>query len=244
MIRNQYNDIAALYDMLAEGDDGMIWFRQNLERILQGLQAGATVLDCSCGTGNHAIWLKKQGFEVHASDISEGMLDTAKAKALKQGLDIQFFRSSWTDLHTRKDTKYELVVAPGNSLSHLNSLSMLDDMFSSVHRILKPGAAFFFDLRNWEKTYKENVLETQNFQVKGDMGIYEARYSYDMPSWNKIGQMHVDIRPEGAEKYQRYSFDFMPVGYQQLHESALRAGFEQIERGFYPGEDYYFIIAK
>jgi len=244
MIRQQYNDIASLYDMLAEGDDGMIWFRQNLKETLQGLQSGARVLDCSCGTGNHAIWLAKQGFKVHASDISEGMLETAKIKAEKEGVDIHFFRSSWTDLHSHTKHKYELVIAPGNSLSHLLDLSMMDDIFSSIRKILEPGASFFFDIRNWGKTYEESSLETQDFKAKGGDGLYEVRYSYKMPSWNEIGQMHVDIRPDGTEKYKRYSFNFLPVGYQQIVESASRAGFTEIERGFFPGEDYYFILAR
>lgn len=244
MIRSQYNDIAHLYDLLAEGDDGMIWFRHYLESSLKEIPKGSKVLDCSCGTGNHAIWLAKQGFEVYASDISEGMVEAAKVKAVKEGVDIRFFQASWEELPKKTTAIFELLVCPGNSLSHLKNLEMLDDAFMAFKKILKPGGSFFFDIRNWEKTYSDNTLEDQEFQVKGKDGFYDVWYRYDMPEWNQIGQMHVDISPAGKEDFHRYSFDFFPVAYQQFHDAAIKAGFEDIVRGFFPGEDYYYVILK
>lgn len=244
MIRNQYNNIASLYDMLSEGDDGMIWFRHNLESTLRSLPKKARVLDCSCGTGDHAIWLAKQGFEVHASDISDGMLSAAKDKAREENLDIHFFQCSWDELPGKTDSKFDLVVCPGNSLSHLSSLKQLDDAFIAIKKIIKNGGHFFFDIRNWEKTYAENALEEQQFKVKDKDGFYDVRYSYDMPIFNETGQMHVDISPAGQDAFQRYSFDFFPVTYQQFHEAALKAGFENIERGYFPNQDYYFMNAR
>jgi ubiquinone/menaquinone biosynthesis C-methylase UbiE len=244
MIRKQYNDIAFIYDLLAEGDDGLIWFRHNLEPTLNKLPKGALVLDCSCGTGNHAIWLAEQGFDVHASDISDGMLEAAKEKAAKEGLSINFFQCSWEELPEKSICDFDLIVCPGNSLSHLPDLNMLDQIFPAFKKVLKPGGKFFFDIRNWEKTYAENALEDQQFQVEGKDGNYDVWYRYDMPEWNQCGQMHVDISPAGEENYQRFSFDFLPVGYPQLKEAAMRAGFEKIERGFFPNEDYYFVLAE
>lgn len=235
MIRKQYNDIATLYDILSEGDDGMIWFRQSLEKVLKKIPEHASVLDCSCGTGNHAIWLAKQDYRVFASDLSEGMLEAAKEKAIQENLDISFFRSSWTELPETTNVQFDLVVSPGNSLSHLEDPSMAVEVFSSIRKILKPDGYFFFDIRNWEKTYEEKSLETQEFTAKGENGNFEVVYSYDIPVWNETGQMHVDIRNEGEDKYKRFSFDFLPVSYQQLHEAASYAGFENVERGYFPG---------
>jgi len=242
LVRQQYNDIAALYDMLAEGDDGMIWFRHNLEGILKKLPGDAKVLDCSCGTGDQAIWLAQQGFEVYASDISDGMLEIAVQKAVKADVEITFFRSSWTALPEKTHETFNLIVAPGNSLSHLENISVIDDIFNSVRKVLKPTGYFFFDIRNWEKTLEEDNLELQEFNVAGQDGISNVIYSYDMPAMNETGHMHVDIRAENEEEYKRYSFDFMPVAYQQFHDAALRAGFENVKRGYFPGKEYYYMI--
>ena len=242
MIREQYNDIAALYDMLAEGDDGMIWFRHNLQGILRKLPEDAKVLDCSCGTGNQAIWLAQQGFEVHASDISDSMLAIAMEKADKAGVDITFFRSSWTALQDKTHETFNLIVSPGNSLSHMENISVIDDVFRSVKSVLKPSGYFFFDIRNWEKTLEEDILEPQEFNVSGNNGIYNVIYSYDIPDMNETGRMYVDVRPEKEKEFKRYSFDFMPVSYRQFHDAAIRAGFKNAKRRYFPGKDYYCMI--
>lgn len=242
MIRNQYNNIASFYDMLSDGDDGVIWFRHNLESSLKALPKKARVLDCSCGTGDHAIWLAKQGFEVHASDISDGMLDAAKDKATGIKQHIHFFQSSWETLPEKTDICFDLVISPGNSFSHLSSLEQLYDAFTAFKKILKSGGFFFFDIRNWEKTFAENTLEDQEFQAEGKDGFYDVRYSYDIPVFNETGQMHVDISPAGEGNFQRYSFDFTPISYRQFHDAAIKAGFASVERGFFPNEDYYFVV--
>ena len=244
MIRQQYNDIAYFYDLLAEGDDGVIWIRHYLEASLKELPNNARILDCSCGTGNHAIWLAKQGFEVHAADISDDMLEIAKDKAAKEGLSIRFAQSSWEELPQKAGVSYDLVVCPGNSLSHLSGIAMLDAAFLAFRKILKPGGTFFFDIRNWEKTYAENTLQDQQFRVEGKDGDYDVWYRYDMPEWNQTGQMHVDISPAGEENYKRFSFNFMPAGYQQFYDAFIKAGFKNIQRDYFPNKDYYFVLAK
>ena len=233
-----------LYDMLSEGDDGAIYFRLYLEKVLKKLPKNARILDCSCGTGNHAIWLARQGFKVFASDISEGMIACAAKKAEKEGLDINFFRSSWEEIPSQTNTSFDLVICPGNSLSHITDLSMLGQSVKAFRKIIKAGGRFFFDLRNWEKTFEENSLRAQKFQVKSKKEIIDVRYSYKINGWNVASTMFVDVCPAGTLEKKRYAFDFIPIGYLQLRQAFLKDGFEHVERGFYPDGDYYFAIAK
>lgn len=244
MIRQQYNDISAIYDLLSEGDDGIIFFRHYLEDLLEKLPERAKILDCSCGTGNHAIWLSKLGYDVHASDISDGMIATSREKAEQEGLQIHFFQASWEELAKKINEHFDLVVCPGNSLSHATSFAMLEDALKAIRKITKPGGSFFFDMRNWEKTYAENLLVDQEFQVKGKDGMYDVQYRYNIGGWNEKGQMFVDVRPEGKGQYTHFEFDYLSIGYHQFYEALLRAGFEQVNREFFPGEEYYFAVAK
>lgn len=57
-----------------------------------------TILDLGCGTGGHAIVFAKHGYKVTGIDRSEEMLKTARRKARKAGLKINFHRSSIQDL--------------------------------------------------------------------------------------------------------------------------------------------------
>ncbi|MCF7818331.1 MAG: methyltransferase domain-containing protein [Kiritimatiellales bacterium] len=47
-------------------------------------------LDIGCGTGDNAIWLAQQGFEVVACDLSATAIDRAKAKARAAGAESRF----------------------------------------------------------------------------------------------------------------------------------------------------------
>lgn len=48
------------------------------------------VLDIGCGTGDNAIWLARQGFEVVACDLSATAIDRAKTKASAAGVECRF----------------------------------------------------------------------------------------------------------------------------------------------------------
>jgi ubiquinone/menaquinone biosynthesis C-methylase UbiE len=41
------------------------------------------ILEVNCGTGEDALWLSAQNYEVTATDISEAMIGVAKAKVAR-----------------------------------------------------------------------------------------------------------------------------------------------------------------
>jgi SAM-dependent methyltransferase len=48
------------------------------------------ILDVGCGTGRHAIELAQRGYSVTGVDLSPNMLDKAREKARKAGVDVDF----------------------------------------------------------------------------------------------------------------------------------------------------------
>lgn len=47
-------------------------------------------LEIGCGTGTNAVWLAGEGFDVHATDISEIALKAAEQRAKEAGLSVTF----------------------------------------------------------------------------------------------------------------------------------------------------------
>lgn len=70
-------------------DHGMVDF--NLAEVVErhGIKP-CRVLDVGCGTGDNAIWLARQGFEVVACDLSATAIDRARAKACAAGAECRF----------------------------------------------------------------------------------------------------------------------------------------------------------
>jgi len=55
-----------------------------------GLEPGARVLDIACGTGNVTIPLARRGVMVTGLDMTPGLLEEARARTARDGLDIRF----------------------------------------------------------------------------------------------------------------------------------------------------------
>lgn len=58
--------------------------------VADGSITPGTVLDVGCGTGNQALWLAGQGFEVTGVDISQTAIDMAGHKMQKAGVTVRF----------------------------------------------------------------------------------------------------------------------------------------------------------
>jgi len=243
-IQQQYDDIANLYDILSEGDDGILFFRMKMEKLLINIPPGSKVLDCACGTGAHAIWMAKQGYEVTATDISEGMIQQAKQKAQDEGVKINFFRSAWEELSEKSDDQFALIINPGNSFSHVSDLEMLDRSVKAIKDILVPGGQFLFDLRDWEKTLEKDNMQPQEFDLETETSSLLVLYTWEINGWNTMCKMFVDIGVGEEDEFEHYVFDFFTIGYQQIQESLLKAGFSKVEREYYPDNDYYCATAE
>lgn len=53
-------------------------------RLTQHFTIGNHILELGCGTGEDALWLASRGLHVTATDVSEGMLATARTKCASQ----------------------------------------------------------------------------------------------------------------------------------------------------------------
>ncbi|MGX6511651.1 class I SAM-dependent methyltransferase [Rhodococcus sp. SJ-2] len=104
---SQFDELGNLYEGMAE------WpFRQFLEvpnvlGILGDL-SGRKVLDFGCGNGMYSRWMKEQGAEqVIGYDVSDGMLEYARAWEAKSGRGITFT----SDLSSDLDGQFDIVLA-------------------------------------------------------------------------------------------------------------------------------------
>ena len=85
-----YRTLAEVYDYLVpeallspEGSAALF------DDVLAGLEPGARVLDCACGTGTLAVGLALRGFDVTASDASPAMVARTQALAEERGVPLR-----------------------------------------------------------------------------------------------------------------------------------------------------------
>lgn len=83
-----FDDVATVYDRdFTETDLGRELRARVWERLESAFLPGEHVLELNCGTGEDASFLAARGVHVTATDGSTGMLEVARRKAARRGLD-------------------------------------------------------------------------------------------------------------------------------------------------------------
>lgn len=133
-----FDKYAAYYDILElASDKEEIDFLDSLFR-----KKVKTILDIATGTGAQAIALTHRGYKVTAADISSRMLAIARKKA--RGLPIKFTHA---DMRTAHLGTFDAVIAIFNAIGNLTKPELAKAM-GAIHRQLKPGGLFVFDILN------------------------------------------------------------------------------------------------
>ncbi|MGZ5190067.1 MAG: class I SAM-dependent methyltransferase [Flavisolibacter sp.] len=122
------------------GDDGMIQYKRKRVRdhILHFAKSGGSMLELNCGTGEDALFFAQQGFRVHATDASEGMLSVLQQKLKKEiQTRISIEQCSFTSLGELKNQgPFDVVYS---NFGGLNCTGELEIILSGLHNLVKPG---------------------------------------------------------------------------------------------------------
>ena len=121
------------------------------------------VVELGCGTGSFTTVMAKKGYDIMGIDLSPDMLNIARDKAAKQGLDIMYLEQDMRelDLYCTAGT----VVSVCDSVNYLLEDSDVLETFRLVNNFLFPKGVFIFDFNTLHK-YRD---------VIGDVTIAENR---------------------------------------------------------------------
>ncbi len=169
-----FNRIAPRYDLLNRvlsfGID-RIW-RRRLVRLVRK-KAAATVLDVATGTGDLALALAatlRKPLTVYGLDISSGMLELARKKVDKKGLqDLIVLKEGDSEDLPFDDNYFDAVtVAFG-----VRNFGDLAKGLAEMRRVLKPGASLY-------------VLEFSKPSVFPVKQLYGFYFSHILPWWGGV----------------------------------------------------------
>lgn len=141
-----YERFAYLYDQLMQDVPYDKWV-SIVETYAKKYQInGKKLLDLASGTGEISVRLARKGYEVTGADLSVDMLSVAKAKADEFELPIEFFQQDMTDMDNLGE--FDIIGIFCDSLNYLKDEQAVKQTFQGVHRLLKSGGLFVFDVHS------------------------------------------------------------------------------------------------
>jgi len=168
------------------------------------------ILDVGCGTGRHAVELAKRGYTVTGIDLSENQLASAKQKAEKLNIEIDFQQHDARYLPFNNTFDLVIMLCEGG-FSLMETDEMNFDILKGVTRSLKASGQFIFTTLN---------------------GLF--------PLYHSVEQFCGSSGAEGTATYKSNTFDLMTFRDHNTTEivddSGNKIALESNERFYVPSE--------
>lgn len=146
----QYSDFAFIYDELMNDVDYNGWIKYIEEIIEKENVKVQNILELACGTGNLTIPLTKKNYDIAGIDISDQMLNVAREKAEKEGVELVLLQQDIAELDFDV-TNLDCILCACDGFNYITYDDDLENVFAKSHDLLKDGGLFIFDISSHYK---------------------------------------------------------------------------------------------
>ncbi len=213
-----YEVLSDFYDLFMDDVPYAKW----CDFISRFLKEGSKGVDLGCGTGAFTTLLCKKGFSVIGVDQSPQMLEKAKARAKKEGMDINFVVGDASSLVLPRPVDF--ITANCDVVNYLKNPRKF---FSVAYKNLKEDGVLVFDVSSRYKL--EKILANNVFTLKkeGITYIWENFYS---PKSAKVDMRLTFFSPEGNNLYSEHIDEQTQYAHEtdSLVKSLKEVGFSEV----------------
>lgn len=179
-----------------------------------------TVLDVCCGTGSVAELLHENGYRVTGFDLSEPMIERARAKALERGFGIDYHVLDAAEL--RLNRTFDAAVSYFDSLNYIVQPDRLAQAIARVGEHLEPGGVFLFDV-NTAYAFEKRMFDQQCLTKRSPLR-YKWVGNYDAHS--RVIRVHMDFW-KGDEHFVEEHVQ-RAYSIEELRDYLADAGFDEV----------------
>ena len=248
IIQSFYDNLASQYDKLFSSWQETVKEQAViLDKIFKdnGYNKKSAVLDCACGIGTQAIGLANLGYNVTASDISEGELLEARQRATKNSVNIDFVNADFRTLSKTFSRQFDIVIAMDNALPHMLTKDDLKAAIRSIASRIAAGGVFVASIRDYDALLEIKPPYSAPYIHKTEKG---QRVSFQTWDWNgdnyKLTQYIIE--DENSLKTSKFECEYRAVCREELTNLLISNGFCSVVWKFPEETDFYqpIVIAK
>ncbi|MCP4021269.1 MAG: methyltransferase domain-containing protein [Desulfobacteraceae bacterium] len=184
------------------------------------------ILDLGCGPGLYSQLLAKKGHQVTGVDFSKHSIKYAAKTAKADNLDIEYRQQNYLELDDQE--KFDLVILIFTDFGVLTP----DDrsrLLSNIHRALKPGGTFLFDVLNDKNI--DQMMSEKSWEISEKGFWRENPYlalsdSFYYPENKVVLYQHCVIDEDNCDVYRFWTHFF---SHEDLSAILSKNRFEHIE---------------
>ncbi|HVO71142.1 MAG TPA: class I SAM-dependent methyltransferase [Aggregatilineaceae bacterium] len=175
------------------------------------LEPGDAVLDLGCGPGLYAERLARRGLRVTGLDYSQRSISYARQVAAEKELGIEYRYQNYLTLD--EEAQYDAVLLIYGDLCVL-SPEKRDALLDRVHRALKPGGQFAFDVTTRRLRARLGLMNRwyvaeSGFWKPGPHLVLEQGFDY--PEHDTYLDQYIVIEADGQlSVYRNWFLDYAP----------------------------------
>ncbi len=243
-----YNNLATKYDKLFLDWQGTTREQAEiLDKIFKssGFDHTAKVLDCACGIGTQAIGIAALGYNVTASDISDGELVEAEKRALENKVDIGFKNADFCALVNTFTEKFDIIIAMDNALPHMLTSEDLESAIKSIVNQLKVDGIFVASIRDYDSILMDKPSYSPPYIHKNDKG---QRVSFQTWEWKDDIYKLIQYIVEDEDELQvsKFECEYRATTREEMTKLLLDYGCSKVEWKFPEETGFYqpIVVAR
>jgi len=215
-----YSSISAYYSEIFPYKPAQLQFvKQQLGQI-----RGMKILDIGCAAGELSYQLAKEGSKVAGIDLNPDLIAQAKSSRIYPDLHFQVgnMLELTNDFHSEF---FDSVLCFGNTLIHLTSPGLIQNMMEEVKNVLKPGGKFLLQILNYDYILDENVTELPLIETENIRFI--RNYIFEENNRIVKFQTQLELKKEGKTVHNETSL--LALRSEELKGLFEETGFKNLE---------------
>jgi len=227
-----YKILSKYYDEIFPSNPHQIHFIKSITRNHK------RILDVAAGSGNQAIELAKEGYQVTATDLDSDMVDKIRQKSITNNVNIHALPLDMREVETLSEDHFDAVMCIGNSIVHLDSLAEIENTVKKFNNVLADEGKLLIQIVNYDRILNNQITELPLIERPKNGLTFIRTYDHVDGKIKFNGKLIINHPPD-VNTYNN-TVELYPLTSKQLKSSLESAGFHNIKLyGSFKGEDYH-----